>query len=116
MTWRILALEVAVGEPESALRARVCRELGVDPERLRGFRIAKRSLDARRRGGVRRLAFVVHADLTVDADFRSGALAKAIRTGRVIEAPGRAEPARVRGRPRPDLPDHARRQIGRAHV
>jgi uncharacterized FAD-dependent dehydrogenase len=92
VTWRVLALEVAVGEPEAALRARVCKELGVDLERLRAFRIAKRSLDARRRGGVRRLAFVVHADLTVDAEFRSGALAKAIRSGRVVEAPGRVEP------------------------
>ncbi len=92
VTWRILALEAAVGESDSALRARVCKELGVDPERLRAYRIAKRSLDARRRGGVRRPAFVVHADLTLDAGFRSGALAKAIRTGRVIEAPGRVEP------------------------
>ena len=91
-TWRIHALESPVGEPESALRERACRELGVDPGRLRGLRIVRRSLDARRRGGSHRLVYVVHADLTVDAGFRGRALARAIRTGRVIEAPARVDP------------------------
>ena len=91
-SWRALALELGVGEPEEAFRDRVCRELGIDPGRLRGFAIAKKSLDARKRGGARHLAFVVHADLTVDASFRSAALAKAIRAGRVVETPPRVEP------------------------
>jgi uncharacterized FAD-dependent dehydrogenase len=91
-TWRALALELRVGEPEAELRARVCRDLAIDPERLRGFRIVKRSLDARKRGGERHLAFVVHADLVLDRGFRSAALAKAIRSGRIVEAPPRVEP------------------------
>lgn len=91
-TWRALALELGVGEPEAELRARACRDLGIDPGRMRGFRIVKKSLDARKRGGVRHLAFVVHADLVLDRGFRSAALAKAIRSGRVVEAPPRPEP------------------------
>jgi hypothetical protein len=91
-TWRALALELAVGEPEAVLKERACRALGIDPGRLRAFRIAKKALDARRRDGARRLVFVVHVDLTVDAGFRSGALAKAVRAGRVIEAPPRVDP------------------------
>jgi uncharacterized FAD-dependent dehydrogenase len=91
-TWRALALELEVGEPESTLRERVCKDLGVDPGRLHAFRIARKSLDARRRGGVRRLAFVVHADLVLDRGFRSAALARALRSGRVVEAPPRVEP------------------------
>ncbi len=108
-TWRLLALELAVGEPEEALRDRACRALGIDPARLRAFRIAKKALDARRRGGVRRLAFVVHVDLSVDAGFRSGALAKAARAGRVVEAPRRVDPtvdvvhASLRGSPAPRI-------------
>jgi len=91
-TYRLLALESPIGEPEAALRDRACRALGIDPGRLRSFRIARRSLDARRRGGVHRLAFVVHADLAVDRGFRSAALARALKAGRAIEAPGRVEP------------------------
>src|SRR5262245_41518507 len=91
-TWRLLSLEAAVGEPEASLRARACRELGVDPERLRGFRIARKSLDARKRGGAHRLRHVVHVDLAVDAGFRSAALARARRLGRAVPAPAREDP------------------------
>jgi uncharacterized FAD-dependent dehydrogenase len=98
-TWRLLAFQAGVGEPESALRERACRELGIAPGDLRGFRIARKALDARRRGGARRLRFVVHTDLVVDAGFRSAALSRALRSGRVEKAPGRVEPRAGRVHP-----------------
>src|SRR5438552_10912 len=86
-TWRVLGIDLPVGAPESEVRDRACRAVGVDPAALRGFRIVKKALDARRRGGVRRLRFVVHADLVLDADFRSQALSRARRSGHVERAP-----------------------------
>jgi uncharacterized FAD-dependent dehydrogenase len=85
--WRLLSLEARVGEDEPAIRARACRELGVDAGRLRAFRLVRKSLDARRREGAHRLRFVVHADLAVDPGFTSAALARARRAGRVVPAP-----------------------------
>lgn len=90
--WRLLSLEVPIGEPEASTRERACRELAIDPERLRSFRIVKKSLDARRRGGAHRLRFVVHLDLAVDRAFQSAALARARKTGRVVPAPEPYEP------------------------
>jgi uncharacterized FAD-dependent dehydrogenase len=88
-TLRVLGLRLGVGEPESALRARALATAGLAAEDLRGFRIARKALDARRRDGARRLAFVVHADLVVDAGHRSPALERALRAGRVVPAPQR---------------------------
>ncbi len=90
-TWRVYDVALEVGEPEALLRERVCKAVGLAPEVLRGFRIVKKALDARRQGDVRRLRFVVHADLVVDARFSTGALTRAIRSGRVEEAPAPAE-------------------------
>jgi len=86
-TWRVLNLTLGLTEPEGELRARAAGVAGVSPHRVRGFRIAKKSVDARRRGGERRLRFVVHVDLVLDADFRSQGLAKARKSGRITEAP-----------------------------
>ena len=93
-TWRVYGIDLGVSEPEAALRQRVCSAIGVDPEALRGFRIVKKALDARRRGDVRRLRFVVHADVVLDEGFRSSALGRALRSGRVERAPAPVE-ARV---------------------
>jgi uncharacterized FAD-dependent dehydrogenase len=88
-TLRVLGLRLALDEPESLLRARALEAAGVGADALRGLRIARKSLDARRQGGVRRLAFVVHVDLVVSAAFRSEALERALRAGRVVDAPER---------------------------
>ena len=96
-TLRVLGLRLPLGEPESALRARALDAAGLDAGALRGFRIARKSLDARKQGGVRRLEFVVHADLVVDAGLRSAALDRALRAGRVVPAP---EPGRLEVRDR----------------
>jgi hypothetical protein len=49
--WRVNNLELALGEDEALLRGRAARELGFDPRELRGFRIARKALDARVRSG-----------------------------------------------------------------
>jgi hypothetical protein len=97
VTWRALGIELGIDEPESVLRERALAAAGIGAGDLRGFRIARRSVDARRVRGERRLRFVVHADLAVDAGFRSESLSRAERTGRVVPAPeaGRIEVERV---------------------
>lgn len=85
-TWRVLNLEMRVDEPESELRERAVSAAGIDPERVRGLRIARRSVDARRRGKGRRLRYIVHADLVVDAEYRGDLFDAAVRTGKVVEA------------------------------
>jgi len=94
---RVLGLRQALGERDEVLRVRALEVAGLGAADLRGFRIARRSLDARRQGGERRLAFVVHADLVVDAGLRSAALERALRAGRVVPAPrpGRIEVEKV---------------------
>jgi len=88
-TWRVHGIECAIGEPEERVRERALEAAGLGAADLRGFRIAKQSLDARRVRGVRRLRFVVQADLIVSADLRSPGLERAVRAGRVKRAPER---------------------------
>jgi hypothetical protein len=85
--WRLMQVEVPLGAGEAQLREHAARELGFDPRELRGFRIARRALDARVRGGERRLRWVCHVDLVVDARKRPSRLERAVRAGRVKEAP-----------------------------
>jgi len=88
-TLRVLGLPQGLEESEEALRARALEATGLEAEALRGFRIARKSLDARRHGRARRLCFVVHVDLVIDAGLRTPALERALRAGRVIPAPPR---------------------------
>ncbi len=88
-SYRVLGLELGLEEPETLLRERALAAAGVGAEQLRGFRIARKALDARRRGGARRLHFVVHADLVLDAGPPPAALARALQSGRVVAAPVR---------------------------
>jgi len=86
-TWRVMNLSLALHEPESALRDRAARAAGVDPASVRGFRIARKSVDARRRDGRRILKFVVHADLVLDEDERGKRFRAAAKSGRIVPAP-----------------------------
>lgn len=102
-TVRLRDLEQGVLESDGSLRERACRAAGVDPGALRGFRIARRSVDARRRRGD--LRFVCQVDLVLDARARSARLARLERSGRVVPAPTvgrleleRVDPARRRAR------------------
>lgn len=90
-SWRVLNLEMRLDEPENVLRERACREIGIDPDSLRGFRIARRSLDARVRQGRRRFRYVVHVDLVIDEGLGGERFGKALRSGRVMEAPPAGE-------------------------
>jgi uncharacterized FAD-dependent dehydrogenase len=90
-TWRVHGIELAIGEPEQRVRERALAAVGIGADALRGFRIAKKSLDARRIGGTRRLRFVVHAELVLPVGFASAGLARAQRAGRVVRAPERGQ-------------------------
>lgn len=86
-----MAIELALDEGHDVLRARSAQAIGISAADVRGMRIARRSLDARRRGGRHELRFVHHVDLELDADLRSSALDRAIAAGRarrVAPAPG----------------------------
>jgi uncharacterized FAD-dependent dehydrogenase len=86
-TWRVLNLEMGLAEPESAVRERAASTAGIDPARVRAVRIARRSVDARRHGKTRRLRFIVHADVVVDASYHGALFDAAVRSGKVVEAP-----------------------------
>jgi uncharacterized protein len=86
-TWRLLGLELALDEPEQRLREHAAQLVGLDVEELRGFRIARKALDMRQRGGARRLRFVCHVDVVMEAGRCTGALARAEKAGRARLAP-----------------------------
>ena len=81
----MLAIEQGLDEPASVLSARAARAIGMSEDAVRGCRIVRRTLDARRRGRHRELRFVVHLDLDLDRSYRSTALARALKSGRARE-------------------------------
>ncbi|MCY2960213.1 MAG: FAD-dependent monooxygenase [Planctomycetota bacterium] len=89
-TWRVLGLEQGVAEPEPRFLERAAREIGAEPAQVLGARIARKALDARRRGGVHRLRFVAHVDVTTPASFRSARLSRGLEARRVQPAPAAA--------------------------
>jgi len=88
---RVLALELGLGEPESALRARAANALGIDECEIASLRIARKALDARKRGGARALRFVVHADVALTDAASRAAIARAVRANRARELAPPAE-------------------------
>jgi len=88
-----MAIELGLEEAESVLCARSAQSIGISEEDVHGSSIARRALDARRRGRRHELRFVVHVDLDLDARFRSEALDRAIKSGRArrVEPPVRFE-------------------------
>lgn len=83
--WRLLNVQQRIDEPESRLRERVCRELGVESGELRSLRLARRALDARRGRGA--LHFVCHVDVALDRGRRTRLMTRAERAGRLQQAP-----------------------------
>lgn len=88
-----MAIDLGLDEPESALCARSAQSIGISEHSVRGLRIARRALDARRRGRRHELRFVVHVDLDLDEGFRSDALDRALKSGRArrVDPPARFE-------------------------
>lgn len=85
-TWRLFQLDLGLNEPETILRERALELAGVAADDLRGFRIARKALDARGRGRGRSLRFVVHVDLILDRDYEASAGAtfrRAVKMGRL---------------------------------
>ncbi len=105
-TWRVLGLEQGVSEPEAYFLERAAREIGALPEDVLGSRIARKSLDARRRDGVHRLRFVAHVDVTTSSSFQSARLARGLEARRVQPAP----------LPDPGLVERVDPSVARAHV
>lgn len=88
-----MAIDLGLDEPESALCARSAQSIGISEHSVRGLRIARRALDARRRGRRHELRFIVHVDLDLDEGFRSDALDRALKSGRArrVDPPARFE-------------------------
>ncbi len=80
---RLLNVMQDVGESDESLRERSCKLIGIDPGELRGFRIAQRSVDARRRPP----RFVCHVDLTINDGTKTQAMARMRKKNRLREAP-----------------------------
>ncbi len=83
VTWRVRGLSVGLSESDDEVRSLALQAVGLHEEVLRGFRIARRSLDARGRS----LRFDLQADLVLSEGFRSAALDRAVRSGRVVRQP-----------------------------
>jgi len=90
---RVMAIELGLDEAESVLCARSAQAIGISEGDVHGLRIARRSLDARRRGRRHELRYVVHVDLDLDLDFRSRSLDRALKSGRArrVDPPPRFE-------------------------
>jgi len=84
-TWRYLNLELPIDTPQESLPSLACKKLGIERDRLRGFRVARKALDARRkRGGFN---FVYHVDLTLDDGHQTRGMVLAEQAGRLSAAP-----------------------------
>jgi uncharacterized protein len=88
---RAISVDLGLDESESILRARSAQKVGIPAEAIQSLRIARRALDARRRGATRDVRYIVHVDLDLEPGFRSEALSRALATGRAQEIPPAAE-------------------------
>jgi len=85
--WRVRGLELGLHEPEAVLRERAAGALGVPPGDVRSLRLARKSVDARQRRGVRRIHFVCHVDVELARPPRGAVFERSRRAGRVVERP-----------------------------
>jgi len=86
-TWRVMGVVVPVGASLEELMEKAAKRIGLRGEELLGFRIVRRSVDLRGQRSGRAPRFVVHADCTAPAEYGGRALARAVRSGKVVEAP-----------------------------
>lgn len=88
VTWRVLSVALPLGAAPEELRQRACERAGVGAGDLVSWRIARRSLDLRGRRKGRAPSLVHHVDLVLRAGRPGAALERAVRSGRVVPAPG----------------------------
>lgn len=81
---RAISVDLGLDDGDDVLRARSAQKIGVPVDAIIGLRIARRALDARRKGEPR---FIVHADLDLAPGFDSAALVAALSSGRAREIP-----------------------------
>ncbi len=82
---RVLNLKLGLEEEETDLRARAAERAGLEVEAIRGLRLGRKALDARKRGG--QPHFVVHVDLVLDSDAEQnagGRFRSALRSGHAV--------------------------------
>ena len=85
---RALAVELGIYESEALLPARCAQHIGIAEDAIRSLTIARRGVDARRRGRTHDMRFVYHVDLRLDPAASKGpALAKAMKSGRARSIP-----------------------------
>ncbi len=84
--WRLGPLELALDAPESDLRPRVAKRLGIAEDDLLSFRLAKKSLDARGRHRGKPPVFRVQVEFDLEANFASPKLARLERSGKIHAA------------------------------
>jgi uncharacterized FAD-dependent dehydrogenase len=95
--YRVMNVETGLSDSMGKLKASSAQRLGIPEESIRGMRIAKRSLDARRRGRRSELRYIVQVDLDVaiegEAAVSSQTLEAALKSGRAkpTPPPGRFE-------------------------
>ena len=83
VTLRVGGLVQALDEPDAEVLERAARRIGASSHEVRGARFARRSVDARKRP----VRLPVQVDLVVPSGFRSRALQREERSGRVRPAP-----------------------------
>jgi len=84
---RVLNVQLELEEGEAVLQERAARRAGIEAEDIRGLRIARKALDARRRGRASKPHFVVNVDLILNSDIEQQAGAgfrQALRSGHVL--------------------------------
>jgi len=86
-TWRVLGIEVSIDAPPDEVRALAAKRIGIDSGDLLGFRLVRRSVDLRGHRSGRPPRFVVHADCICPFEHGGALLKRAVRSGKVVEAP-----------------------------
>ncbi|MGB5995489.1 MAG: hypothetical protein WBG20_08740, partial [Candidatus Deferrimicrobiaceae bacterium] len=92
MSVRIFDIRVPLGFPEENLLARVLLIIGVPPDQVENFSVARRGIDARRKGAIRRV-------YTADVSLRSSSLEEAVCSRVASARPHRAAPDPFPGTP-----------------
>ncbi|MEO6708915.1 MAG: FAD-dependent protein [Planctomycetota bacterium] len=100
-TWRLFNLRLAPLEAAAVLQELAASELGLDAASIRGLRIVRKALDARRRNRESGPEFVCHVDVTLDARTRTRAMARLMKHGTLKLAP--AQVSLIHPRPHPSL-------------